>query len=1113
MNNVLKEIERIKSSEKILFKLDKNKKYKITLCYPDTYTTGMPNLGIQYFFKEINTRNDFFAGRCYLPNKKVWKKIVECNLPLYDWDSLEELKNSDILSFTVSFEDEFVNIVRMLKFAGINPIASERKEKGPLIIAGGPCSSYNPEPFSKFIDAFVIGEGETMIHKLLDIYKNSEDKKSFLRNIDVLESVYVPSFYDFEFEGKRIKKIIINGKENVYRNYVKNLDKSPICSTIINKKSQYKEEVFSIEVSRGCRMHCRFCYIGNHFRKQRVLSLNKIKELINEGKKYTKNIKLFYEVLPPKYYSDLFKVLLDFVKKDDIKLKLGSFRVEYLNSNIVNVVAMGNQDKIIIAPETSEGKLRNFINKGQMSDEKVKNAVKLCLEKSIKNFGLYLMVGIPTETKKDIDSLINLIIDVFNIIKDRNKKGILEVHINAYFPKPLTPLQLERNISQKEAIGKIEYIQSKIKIRLNSEDFKRVHFKTIVYDEISYSQPILTRGDRRLGNVLLDVCKLTYPYTNKTPTPEIWDYALRKNRLEAKYYYRERDSTEIMPWHIIKNNTSKTYFMRERERAYKGQLTDPCHHSSCDVCKSCLDVNQLMKIVIVCPPLKAPIKSWRYCPYHNWKFSFSTGDHGYSGVNMPICLIASFLRKKGINVDILDAFFEDISIEDTIEKISKYSIIGITVHSNVNLTDIKKIIKKLRSLRKNHKIVLGGHYPSYFPEKCINELDADFVIRGEGEESMFELIQCLQEGFDLTKVKGLTFKQKGRIFSNEPREKINNLDSLPFMARDYIQKELELKFVPAISSSRGCDYSGCSFCDIASFQKTSIGPVWRGRSAKNIVDEIEYITKKWKFNKFKFVDPNFVGGKNGRKRAYKIADEIIKRGLKVRYMFDTRVDEINKKLFKKLYKSGLRMVYLGVESCIQRQLDYFNKNTTLQSNKKAIKTLRETGIIPLFGIIVFEPTTTLEEIRKNFDYFISKGGFNIYRFVRGIIPRFGTPMMDMFEKQGILIKSYPDYKYKFENKEVRVLFNKSDIYAQNVFLIEKKYKEKILKKISKEINRPFFLHLERFLKQKTIEHFELLLKEFEINKDVSPQLIDKMIKNFSKEIETEFKTKLENAKI
>ena len=521
-----------------------------------------------------------------------------------------------------------------------------------------------------------------------------------------------------------------------------------------------------------------------------------------------------------------------------------------------------------------------------------------------------------------------------------------------------------------------------------------------------------------------------------------------------------------------------------------------------------------MKIIIVCPPLKAPIKSWRYCPYHSWKFSFSAGDHGYSGVNMPICLIASFLREHGIEVDILDAFFEDISIQETINRISKYDIIGITVHSNVNLVDIKKIIKKLK---KKQKIILGGHYPSYFPEKCIRDLDADFVIRGEGEMSMFELIKCLQEGSDLTKVKGLTFKQGNKIINNELREKIKNLDILPFMSRDYIQKELELKFVPAISSSRGCAYSGCSFCDIASFQKTSIGPVWRGRSAKNVVDEIEYITKKWKFNKFKFVDPNFIGGKEGKKRAYEIADEIIERELKVSYMFDTRVDEIDKKLFKKLYESGLKMVYLGIESCIQKQLDYFNKNTTLKLNEKAIKTLRKIGIIPLFGIIVFEPTTTLKEIRKNFDYFVLEDGFNIYRFVRGIIPRFGTPMMELFEKQSILIKSYPDCKYEFENKEVGILFNKLDIYAQNVFLIEKKYKEKILRLISnnkiKELNKLLFLYLEKFLKQKTIEHFEILLSEFEKNKEIPSWVIDKMIKNFSKEIESEFRNKLENVKI
>ena len=592
MNEVLKEIEDIKSSEKILFKLNPNKKYHITLCYPDSYEKGMPNLGIQYLFKEINSRDDFFAGRCYLPDKRIWKKIVKYNIPLYDWDTLKELKNSDIISFTVSFEDQFLNIINMLKFAGIDPVALKRTEKDPLVIAGGPCSSYNPEPLSKFIDVFVIGEGETIIHKILDVYKNSKDKQSFLRDIDNLKSVYIPSFYDYKFEGSRIKKIIINGKEKVYRNYVKDLNKSPICSTIINKKSQYKEKVFSIEVSRGCRMHCRFCYMGNHFRKQRTLSLSKIKELINDGKRHTKKIKLFYEALPTEYFSGLFKMLLEFVKKDNIKLRLGSFRADYLTEEMIYIVAKGGQDIVIVAPETSQGKLRNFINKGQISDEKVKTTVELCSKNGIKNFGLYLMVGIPTETRDDIDSLVNLIIDVFNIIKNKKNNGNLEVHINSYFPKPLTPLQLEKNISQKEAIDKIEYIQYKIKSKLDNDNIKRIYFKTIVYDEISYSQPILTRGDRRLGNVLVDVCNLIYPYKDRILTPKIWNYALRKNNLKAEYYYRERHPDEILPWHIIKNNVENSYFIKERERAYKGQLTGPCPESSCNVCRFCSEVDE-----------------------------------------------------------------------------------------------------------------------------------------------------------------------------------------------------------------------------------------------------------------------------------------------------------------------------------------------------------------------------------------------------------------------------------------------------------------------------------------------------------------------------------------
>lgn len=485
---------------------------------------------------------------------------------------------------------------------------------------------------------------------------------------------------------------------------------------------------------------------------------------------------------------------------------------------------------------------------------------------------------------------------------------------------------------------------------------------------------------------------------------------------------------------------------------------------------------------------------------------------------MPICLLTSYLRHKDYETDMLDAFLEDLSIEETVDRVADYDLIGITVHSNVNLVDVKNVIDKIKEKgKKGQKIVLGGHYPSYFPEKTLREIGGDFVVRGEGEETMYRLVDCLAKNGDLSEVKGITFKHNEDVVTTEPAEKIKDLDTVPFMARDNIDRELSLKFVPALSSSRGCAYSDCGFCDIASFQKTSKGPFWRARSAKNVVDEIEYITRKWNFKKFDFVDPNFVGGKQGKKRAEEFADELIKRKLDVRYMFDTRVDEIEESLFRKLYESGLRMVYLGIESCVQRQLDYYKKNATPDLNNKAIEILRKIGITPLFGIIVFEPTTSLDEIRKNFNYFVGQGGFNIYRFVRGIIPRFGTPMMEKFNVDGILIEHYPDYRYKFNHQEVELLFNKSDEYAQKVFLLEKKYKKIILQMISEnkirlddEDSRSKLITLENSLKEKTTEHFNKILKAFEENKSVSSEEIDKLIDKLSGELENVFSSVLKN---
>jgi len=522
----------------------------------------------------------------------MWSTIVNDGLTLYDWDTLEKIKHSDIITFTISFEEQFLNIIRMLKFAGINPNASKRGENDPIIIAGGPCSSYNPEPLADIIDAFIVGEGEEVIHPILEKYEKSNNKSEFLRLLDELDCTYIPSLYDFEFEDATIKSIVSRGKKQVLRKYTSDINQSPIYSSIINANCTYGKEVFSIEVSRGCRMPCRFCYMGNHFRKQRMLSIDRLKTIIKDAKIHTPEMKLFYESLPSEYSENLFQTLLEFINEDEIQLNLGSFRAESLNPDILKVVSRGQQEMIILAPETSQGKLRTLLGKGQMTNDRIKSVFTMCGQQGIKNFGLYLMMGIPTESLVDIDQLIELILEVFEIVKQTSDKGILELHINSFFPKPLTPLQWEENISQDRAIKRFEYIKNKIRESLSDDEFKRVAFKTIVYEDITYSQPILARGDRRLGGVLIDVCESVYPYTQMELSKSLWDSSLNKHNLKAEYFYRARCLDEILPWHLIKNNLKQNYYSSERAKAYCNQQSAPCPAVPCHICQSCVEVKR-----------------------------------------------------------------------------------------------------------------------------------------------------------------------------------------------------------------------------------------------------------------------------------------------------------------------------------------------------------------------------------------------------------------------------------------------------------------------------------------------------------------------------------------
>jgi len=496
-----------------------------------------------------------------------------------------------------------------------------------------------------------------------------------------------------------------------------------------------------------------------------------------------------------------------------------------------------------------------------------------------------------------------------------------------------------------------------------------------------------------------------------------------------------------------------------------------------------------MDVLLLCPPLVNPTKTWRYCPYHTWKFSFTEEDHGYSGSNLSLGYLASSLRGNGYSVKIIDAYLRNYTIAETIKKVlkEKFLVLGITIMSHVNMVDAITIIKQLRVRGLETHITLGGYYPTIKHNEILKKyLYIDSIVRGEGEITLPLMVEKIKKGESLNTILGISFREKNKIIINRDRPLIENLDLLPFPARDDINFEMKKGFVPGICSSRGCFFN-CTFCSISSFYKNLCGTNWRARSAKNTVDEIDYLINSWKLKKIKFVDAEFIGGsKIGKRRAREIANEIISRGLDVKFMIDCRADNVDKKLFSHLKKAGLKKVYLGVESGTQRILNLYKKNVTVRQNKKAVFILRKLGITPIAGCIVFDPFANLNEIWKNYLFFRKIKCFDLYRFSRGLIPFEGTPIFDQLKKIGLITYSFPDHTYNFASYPIRVLFKTLNEYSQQTYVVEKKYKKIFLEKFSRaEIleNKLMFKIFEKRLNNMHYNFFEKVYRIIKSNND------------------------------
>ena len=546
---------------------------KVAIVYPNTYFVGMSNLGLHIIYEEINLRNDSVCERIFFPEKKELEAYDKTKTPLMSVETQRPMHQFDVVAFDVTFEMDYFHIPLMLRHGRVPIMGKDRTEFDPIVIAGGPCATFNPEPFADFIDAFIIGEGEGIVSRVLDIIRDGKmeglDRHAILRQLANISGVYVPSLYvpiysdDGEFKGYHIAE----GAPKTIKRHFEMLTSGG--ETVVATNYTEFGAMYIIEVARGCGRHCRFCMAGYCFRVPRVRPLEILKEGVDRAEKLGKKVGLMGAAI-----SDYPEVdeLVTYIRSKDMRYSCASLRADSLTQAVVDGLADSGQKTITIAPETGSERLRRVINKG-ISEEHLQNAATLSAKSGIQHMRLYIMIGLPTETDEDIEAIVGLAERTQAHMAEVGCKGRLTLSINPFIPKPFTPFQWMAMDNQKTVEKKLQYIKKALQ--------KNRRIEVLVESpKEAYIQGVLARGDRRLGTVL---AACAADRGSKSFKAEMKAAGLDMDEMN----YRERSFDEFLPWSHLDMGMDDGYLEMEWKRSVDEAYTPPCVQGCkrCGVCK------------------------------------------------------------------------------------------------------------------------------------------------------------------------------------------------------------------------------------------------------------------------------------------------------------------------------------------------------------------------------------------------------------------------------------------------------------------------------------------------------------------------------------------------
>jgi radical SAM superfamily enzyme YgiQ (UPF0313 family) len=547
-------------------------RFRVALCYPNLYFVGMSNLGFHSVYQMMNALPDVLCERAFLPDDVDAEEIARSGRSLATLESGADLRSFHVIAFSVSFENDYVHVLKMLRMAGIPLRAKDRGPRDPVVVLGGAAVFLNPEPLAAFADLIAVGEGEALVPAMMDALVGAPTPREGLDRLDHTKGFYVPSRYEVRYhEDGTVAAYDGPGPVVRQRGWP---GKMALPQSVILTPHTEMSMKFMVEISRGCPCMCRFCWAGYNYLPVRGFSRKEIIERAREVRGVARKIGLVSTAVCD--HPEINEIVDDLAALD-YEVSVASLRLDDLTPDFVFKLADTGVQGLTLAPECGTDRMRQILNK-QFTNDEILDKATWIFENGIQNLKLYYMVGLPWEEHSDVEGIVTLTEKIrermLDVGRKRGRVGRIHPSVNPFVPKPGTPYQWLPMEDPKETEKKLHFLRKAFG-RMPNVDAIIKSARTGV------SQSILALADRRIADAL--------------EHSAVHDVDLKRGMKAtgldpAFYLFRGRGRDEVLPWDIVDNGVSKAYYLRELDKSLKERLSPHCPEvQGCIRCGVCVE--------------------------------------------------------------------------------------------------------------------------------------------------------------------------------------------------------------------------------------------------------------------------------------------------------------------------------------------------------------------------------------------------------------------------------------------------------------------------------------------------------------------------------------------